>query len=40
MKGRNPLSSIFVPTSGSIQNGISKASSGIFGSSNQGRIDL
>jgi len=40
MKGRNPLSSIFVPTSGSVQDGIRKATSGIFGSSNQGRIDL
>ena len=39
MKGRNPLSSIFVPTSGSVQQGISKATSGIFGASNQGRID-
>ena len=42
MRGRNPLSSIFVPTSATVQNGISKATSipGIFGSSNQGRIDL
>jgi hypothetical protein len=43
MKSRNPLSSIFVPTSGSIQSGISKAvpgGGGLFGSSNQGRIDL
>ena len=40
MKGRNPLSSIFVPTSGSVQNGISKAIPNIFGATNQGRIDL
>jgi hypothetical protein len=40
MKGRNPLSSIFVPTSGSVRQGISKATSGIFGSSNQGRTDV
>jgi hypothetical protein len=40
MKGRNPLSSIFVPTSSSLKNGLSKASTGIFGSSDQGRIDL
>ena len=40
MKGRNPLSSIFVPTSGSVQQGISKATSGIFGASNQGRTDV
>jgi hypothetical protein len=43
MKGRNPLSSIFVPTSSTVENGIGKATngiSGIFGSSNQGRIDL
>jgi hypothetical protein len=40
MKGRNPLSSIFVPTSGSVQQGISRATSGIFGSSNQGRTDV
>ena len=40
MKSRNPLSSIFVPTSGSVRQGISKATSGIFGSSNQGRTDV
>jgi hypothetical protein len=40
MKGRNPLSSIFVPTSGSVQQGISKATAGIFGASNQGRTDV
>jgi hypothetical protein len=41
MKGRNPLSSIFVPTSGSVQNGISKATPGGYGlPTNQGRIDL
>ena len=42
MRGRNPLSSIFVPTSATVQNGISKATPipSIFGSSNQGRIDL
>jgi hypothetical protein len=39
MKGRNPLSSIFVPTSGSVQNGISKAIPGVFGATNQGIID-
>jgi hypothetical protein len=40
MKSRNPLSSIFVPTSGSVQNGISKATNIFSGASNQGRIDL
>jgi hypothetical protein len=40
MKGRNPLSSIFVPTSSSVLSGISKATPGIFGASNQGRTDL
>jgi len=40
MKGRNPLSSIFVPNSASVKNGISKATSGVFGSSNQGRTDV
>jgi hypothetical protein len=37
LRGRNPLSSIFVPTSSTVQNGISKAVPNIFGSSNQGR---
>jgi hypothetical protein len=40
MKGRNPLSSIFVPTSGTVQDGIKRATSSIFGSSNQGRTDV
>ena len=40
MKSRNPLSSIFVPTSGSVQDGIKRATSSIFGSSNQGRTDV
>jgi hypothetical protein len=40
MKGRNPLSSIFVPTSSVVlKSGISKATNGIFGASNQGRTD-
>jgi hypothetical protein len=40
MKSRNPLSSIFVPTSGSVNSGISKAIPNVFGATNQGRIDL
>jgi hypothetical protein len=40
MQGRNPLSSIFVPTSSTVQDGIRRSTSGIFGPSNQGRIDL
>jgi hypothetical protein len=40
MKGRSPLSSIFVPTSGTVQDGIKRSTSSIFGSSDQGRTDL